>query len=80
MTHLRRGVTHVRRGVNTLRHGGDTPRPGPTVPGPAPSIAERECDIATGVLIDQVERVVVCNVRGKGSLTNKDDCVDAGNL
>jgi transposase len=29
------------------------------------------------VLIDQVERVVVCNVRGKGPLANKDDRTDA---
>jgi hypothetical protein len=29
------------------------------------------------VLIDQVERVVVCNVRGKGPLANKDDRIDA---
>jgi len=29
------------------------------------------------VLIAQVERVVVCNVRGKGPLANKDDRIDA---
>lgn len=29
------------------------------------------------VLVEKVERVVVCNVRGKGSLTNKDDRIDA---
>ena len=29
------------------------------------------------VLIDQVERVVACNVRGKGPLANKDDRIDA---
>jgi transposase len=29
------------------------------------------------VLIDKVERVVVCNVRGKGALANKDDRIDA---
>jgi transposase len=32
------------------------------------------------VLIDQVERVVVCNVRGKGPLTNKDDRIDADGM
>jgi len=32
------------------------------------------------VLIDQVERVVVCNVRGKGPLANKDDGIDADRL
>lgn len=32
------------------------------------------------VLIDQVERVVVCNMRGKGSLTNKDDRIDADGM
>jgi transposase len=32
------------------------------------------------VLIDQVERVVVCNVRGKGSLANKDDRIDADGM
>jgi len=32
------------------------------------------------VLIDQVERVVVCNVRGKGPLANKDDRIDADDL
>jgi len=32
------------------------------------------------VLSDQVERVVVCNLRGKGPLTNKDDRIDADHL
>jgi len=32
------------------------------------------------VLIDQVERVVVCNVRGKGPLANKDDRIDADGI
>ena len=32
------------------------------------------------VLIDQVERVVVCNVRGKGPLANKNDRIDADEL
>ncbi|HWW76068.1 MAG TPA: transposase [Pyrinomonadaceae bacterium] len=32
------------------------------------------------VLIDQVERVVVCNVRGKGPLANKDDRIDADGM
>ena len=32
------------------------------------------------VLADQVERVVVCNLRGKGALANKDDRIDADHL
>ena len=32
------------------------------------------------VLVDQVERVVVCNVRGKGPLANKNDRIDADGL
>jgi transposase len=32
------------------------------------------------VLSDQVERVVVCNLRGKGVLANKDDRIDADHL
>ena len=32
------------------------------------------------VLIDQVERVVVCNVRGKALLANKDDRIDADGM
>ena len=32
------------------------------------------------VLIDQVERVVVCNVRGRGPLANKDDRIDADGM
>lgn len=32
------------------------------------------------VLIDQVERVVVCNVRGKGPLASKDDRIDADGM
>jgi len=32
------------------------------------------------VLVDQVERVVVSNVRGKGSLANKDDRIDADGM
>jgi transposase len=32
------------------------------------------------ILVDQVERVVVCSVRGKGALANKDDRIDADHL
>src|SRR5687767_14596357 len=32
------------------------------------------------VLRDKVERVVVCNLRGKGALANKDDRIDADHL
>jgi len=32
------------------------------------------------ILVDQVERVVVCTVRGKGALANKDDRIDADHL
>jgi len=31
-------------------------------------------------VVDQVERVVVSNVRGKGRLTNKDDGIDADGM
>jgi transposase len=32
------------------------------------------------IVVDQVERVVVCSLRGKGALANKDDRIDADHL